>query len=146
MNKINEKEKNIQKSREERKKQNLLAQEEQLQKNINKEYRVRHLAQLLENKRNEIREQLNEKDKRIEEFMKNKSRIVQKKKSIYDEINKEKQLDNEQFEKMMSKKTINKNVLNSLKEMFPDNKQIDSIILQFKEHLGNKYKKSNSSL
>ena len=97
MNKINEKEKNIQKSREERKKQNLLAQEEQLQKNINKEYRVRHLAQLLENKRNEIREQLNEKDKRIEEFMKNKSRIVQKKKSIYDEINKEKQLDNEQF-------------------------------------------------
>ena len=46
----------------------------------------------------------------------------------------------------MSKKTINKNVLNSLKEMFPDNKQIDSIILQFKEHLGNKYKKSNSSL
>ena len=135
MNKINEKEKSIQKTREEKKKKNLLAQEEHFQKKLNKEYRVKQIAQLLENRRNEIREQLNEKDKRVEEFMQNKTSMVLKKKNMYDEINKEKQFINEQFEKMLNKKNIDKNVLNSLKEMFPDNRQIDDIIIAFNEHL-----------
>jgi len=54
---------------------------------------------------------------------------------MYDEINKEKQFINEQFQQILNKKNIDKNVLNTLKEMFPDNKQIDVIINEFSEHL-----------
>ena len=135
MSKINEKEKSIQKTREEKKKKNLLAQEVHFQKKLNKEYRLKKIAQLLENRRKEIRQQLNEKDKRVEEFMQNKNNNVLKKKNMYDEISKEKQFINEQLEKILNKKTIDKSVLNSLKEMFPDNKQIDDIINAFNVHL-----------
>ena len=135
LNRINEKEKAIQRLKEEKKRQNFLAQEEQIQKEISKEHRVRQISQLLENRNNEIREQLNEKDKKIEEFMQNKTKLVKKKKFIYDEINKEKEFDNEQFKKIMSKKCINKEILHSLKDMFPDNRQFDIIISEFNEHL-----------
>ena len=135
MNKIIEKERSIKKTREMKKRQNLLAQGEQFQKKLDKEYRVKQIAILLENRRNEIREQLNEKDKRVEEFMLNKSNKAHQKRIMYDEITKEKQLDNEQFEKMLSKKNVDKNVLNSIKEMFPNNRQVDGIINEFNEYL-----------
>ena len=144
INRINEKEKAIQRLKEEKKRQNFLAQEEQIQKEISKEHRVKQISQLLENRNNEIREQLNEKDKRIEEFMQNKTKLVKKKKFIYDEINKEKEFDNEQFNKIMSKKCINSEILHSLKDMFPDNRQFDVIISEFNEHLSKDKDKSQN--
>lgn len=135
MNKINQKQKNLKKAQEEKNKKNLLEQQKKFQKKINKEYKVKQIAQLLENKKNEIREQLNEKDKRVEEFMHKKNRLVKKKRNMFDEITKEKQLDNEKFERMLNKKNIDKNILNSIKEMFPDNKQIDNYIGEFNEYL-----------
>ena len=135
MNKINQKQKNLKKAQEEKNKKNLLQQQKKFQKKINKEYKVKQIAQLLENKKNEIREQLNEKDKRVEEFMHKKNRLVKKKRNMFDEITKEKQLDNEKFERMLNKKNIDKNILNSIKEMFPDNKQIDNYIGEFNEYL-----------
>ena len=135
MNKINEKEKNLQKAKEERKRLNLLEQEEKFQKKLIKEDRVKQISQLLENRREKIRRDLNEKDKRVEQFMQNKIKMVRKKRDMFDEINEEKHLNNEEFEKMLSKKNIDRNILNSIKEMFPYNKQIDDIIDEFNVHL-----------
>ena len=75
--------------------------------------------------------------------MQNKIKMVRKKRDMFDEINKEKHLNNEEFEKMLSKKNIDKNILNSIKEMFPYNKQIDDIIYEFNAYLDKNEKKMN---
>jgi len=142
MNKIENKNKNIQKIHEENKRNLLLKQQEQFKKQIEKEYRVKKIAQLLENRREDIREQLNEKDKKVEEFMKKKRDFIQQKIMKSDEINKEKQKDNEEFEKILSKKNMNKDNLNSLKKIIPENKKIDEIIYEFNVLL-DKNKKTN---
>ena len=131
MNKIENKNKNIQRIHELRKNKLLLKQKEQFEKQLEKEYRVKKIAQLLENRIEDIREQLNEKDKKVEEFMKKKRSFIQQKIMKSDEINKEKEKDNEEFEKILSKKNMNKDNLNSLKKIIPENKKIDEIICEF---------------
>ena len=140
MLKISKRERSAQKAREKLKKKNLLAQEEQIQKVMKKDFRYKLIGQFLENKRNELKEQMSQKEKRIEEFLEYKNNMAQKKLNAYSEIDKEKQLNNEQLEKMLSKKNIDKNALNYIKEMFPDNQQIDNIIHQFNIYLDNKDK------
>ena len=143
--KISRRERSVKKTREEQKKKSLLSQGEQIQKKMQKEFRYKQIDQFLENKRNELIEQMNKKGKKIEEFIEYKNNMAQKKLDVYSEIDKERQLNNELFEKVVCKKNIDKSVLNSLKEMFPDNQQIDDFIEQFDKCLENKDKdKSNN--
>ena len=143
MNKIENKNKNIQRIHEIRKSELLLKQQKQFEKQLEKEYRVKKIAQLLENRREDIREQLNEKDKKVEEFMKKKRSFIQQKIMKSNEINKEKEKDNEEFEKILSKKNMNKENLNCLKNIIPENKKIDEIICEFNVLL-DKNRKTNA--
>ena len=143
MNKLELKEQNLQKNQEIKKNQNALEQGKKFEKSLIKYYRFKQIDNLLENKKNELMEQKNEKDKRVEEFIEYKNNMAQKKRDVYSEIDKEKQYNNEQFDKMMNKKNINKNMLNSLKEMFPDNRKIDGVIQEIDKHLENKDKDKN---
>ena len=46
---------------------------------------------------------------------------------------------------MLSKKNVDKNMLISIKEMFPENKQIDYIINEFNKHLEYKNKEKDKT-
>ena len=135
MNKIHEKEKNIERTQYEKNYINYLEKKDQVKKQLEKEHRVKLITQYLENKRNQLREELCQKDKRVEKFMRNKANKMRKKKSIYDEITKEKQQDNEQFEKVLNKKSFDKKSLNMLNEIFPKNEKMNNLIDEFNFHL-----------
>lgn len=135
MNKIFQKEIDVEKAREEKERLNLKVQEERFQKRLDKDYKIKQIEQSLLNKREEIRDELNEKDKKVEEFMQNKIMKAERKKMVLDEISKEKEQENEEFDKIWDKKSINKNILNSIKGMAPGNRKIDDIINKLDEVL-----------
>ena len=138
MNKIHEKERNFDYTQYEKDYKNFLLKKEKIKKNLDQENRVKLIGQYLENKRENLREELKEKDKRVQNFNRNKTDLIHQKRKKYDEIMKEKDLDNEQFEKIMNKKSFDKKSLQSFKEMFPENDKIDKIINELNIHLGKK--------
>ena len=150
MNKIFQKEIDVEKAREEKERLNLKVQEERFQKRLDKDYKIKQIEQSLLNKREEIRDELNEKDKKVEEFMQNKIMKAKQKKMVLDEISKEKEQENEEFDKIWDKKSINKNILNSIKGMAPGNRKIDDIINKLDEVLakeeGDNYNENENNL
>lgn len=143
MDKIHEKEKNIERTQNEKNYLNYLGKKDQVKRQLEKEHRVKLITQYLENKRDKLREELHKKDKRVEKFMRNKVNKMRKKKSIYDEITKEKQQDNEQFEKVLNKKSFDKKSLNLLNDIFPQNEKMNKIINEFNYHFDNKDNNKN---
>ena len=141
MDKINEKEKNIERAQYERDYYNLLEKEKKVKKKLDKDNKVKLMEQYLINKREELRDDLQERDKKVERFMRNKVNLIHKKKAIYEDIMTEKELDNDKFEKILSKKSFDNKVLHSFKEIFPENDKIDEIINEFNVHF---HKKTNS--
>ena len=81
------------------------------------------------------REELWEKDRKVELFLKNKSNFGKDKRIKYEELEREKKEENDKFEKMINKKNIDKNVLNSIKEMFSSNPQINDLIQKLDDAL-----------
>jgi hypothetical protein len=128
MNKINEKGRNIERSQNEKDYYNLVKNEQNILKKLDKDNKVKLYTQYLINKREDLREDLNERDKRIENFMKNKVNVIHKKKDIYEKITKEKDLDNEKFERIMNKKSFDKKSFNYFRQIFPENEKVDEII------------------
>jgi len=86
----------------------------------------------------------------INEFMQNKIMKAKQKKMVLDEISKEKEQENEEFDKIWDKKSINKNILNSIKGMAPGNRKIDDIINKLDEVLakeeGDNYNENENNL
>lgn len=138
MNKIFKKERSIDQAQYEKDYANLIERERKIQNVLNRENRVKLIGQYLENKREELRELLEEKDKRVEKFNKNKTNMIHLKRLKYDEILKEKNLDNDKIEKIMNKKSLDKKSLNSFIEMFPDNDKMYRIVNEFNAHIRNK--------
>ena len=138
MNKIFKKERSIDQAQYEKDYANLIERERKIQNVLNRENRVKLIGQYLENKREELRELLEEKDKRVEKFNKNKTNMLHLKRLKYDKIMKEKNLDNDKIEKIMNKKSLDKKSLNSFIEMFPDNNKMYRIVNEFNAHIRNK--------
>lgn len=135
MNKINEKGRNIERSQNEKDYYNLVKSEQNILKKLDKDNKVKLYTQYLINKREDLREDLNERDKRIENFMKNKVNVIHKKKDIYEKITKEKDLDNEKFERIMNKKSFDKKSFYYFRQIFPENEKVDEIINEINLHL-----------
>ena len=135
MNKINKKGRNIERSQNEKDYYNLVKSEQNILKKLDKDNKVKLYTQYLINKREDLREDLNERDKRIENFMKNKVNVIHKKKDIYEKITKEKDLDNEKFERIMNKKSFDKKSFNYFRQIFPENEKVDEIINEINLHL-----------
>ena len=138
MNKIFKKERSIDQAQYEKDYANLIERERKIQNVLDRENRVKLIGQYLENKREELRELLEEKDKRVEKFNKNKTNMLHLKRLKYDKIMKEKNLDNDKIEKIMNKKSLDKKSLNSFIEMFPDNDKMYRIVNEFNAHIRNK--------
>ena len=138
MNKIFKKERGIDQAQYEKDYANLIERERKIQNVLDRENRVKLIGQYLENKREELRELLEEKDKRVEKFNKNKTNMLHLKRLKYDKIMKEKNLDNDKIEKIMNKKSLDKKSLNSFIEMFPDNDKMYRIVNEFNAHIRNK--------
>ena len=135
MNQIHDKEKNIDRTQNEKDLENLIEKEKRLMKKMDQDTRVKLITQYLINKREDLRNELLERDRKVDNFMRNKTGLIHKKRNIYDEIMKENDLDNDKFEKIMNKKTFDKNSFKSFKEIFPDNEKMDDLINAINLHL-----------
>ena len=133
INDIKQREFNTQKAWRKRMASAQRAQEEHMEKKLEKEFRVKEIAQQKENKINDTRLKLQDKDKKVESFMKQKYILNEQKKNFSDQINKQKQLYSEKFENLFNKKTIDEQTLNMIKEMFPYNNQISEVIKEFND-------------
>ena len=133
INDIKQKEYNTQKLWRKRKENALREQEEHMGKKLEKEFRVKEIAQQKENKINDTRMKLYDKDKKLEKFLKQRHKINEQKKYFSEEINKQKQLYSEKFQNLFNKKTIDGQTLDDIKNMFPNNRQINDIINEFNE-------------
>ena len=102
---------------------------------MDQDTRVKLITQYLINKREDLRNELLERDKKVEQFMRNKTGLIHKKRNIFDEIMKENDLDNEKYEKIMNKKSFDKNAFKSFKDIFPDNEKMDDLINAINIHL-----------
>ena len=58
---------------------------------------------------------------------------MNKKKNFSDEINKQKQIYSATFQTLFNKKTIDEQTLDHIKNMLPNNRQINDIINEFNE-------------
>lgn len=73
------------------------------------------------------------KDKKVEKFMKQKYKINEQKKIFSDQINKQKEMYSVKFENLFNKKNIDKQTLDSIKKMFPNNNHILDAINKYNE-------------
>ena len=128
MNKIHERGMILERTQYEKDYHNLIEKEKQIIKNLDKKNKVKLMEQYLVNKREELRDEQYKRDKKVNKFMRNKTGIIHKKKSIYDEIMKENEQENNKVEKILNRKSLDKKSLNSFKEIFPENDKIDEII------------------
>ena len=107
--------------------------EENIVKQIERQEKVKQIEKMQEYQRNIEREILNEKSKKIQEFMDNKVKLNQYKKEVNDNIAMQKSIYNEQLQAILGSKTINENTLDSIKSMFPSNEKINNLIDEFKQ-------------
>ena len=135
MNQIHDKEKNIDRAQTEKDLENLIEKEKRVIKKMDQDTRVKLITQYLINKREDLRNELLERDKKVDQFMRNKTGLIHKKRNIFDEIMKENDLDNEKYEKIMNKKSFDKNAFKSFKDIFPDNEKMDDLINAINIHL-----------
>ena len=133
INDIKQREYNTKKVWKKRKENAMRAQEEHMEKKLEKEFRVKEISQQKENIMNDYRMRLYDKNKKVESFLKQKHQLNEQKKNFSDEINKQKQIYSETFQNLFNKKTIDEQTLDHIKNMFPNNRQINDIINEFNE-------------
>ena len=138
MNQIHEKEKNIDITQAKKDYRNLIDKERRIIRKMDQDNRIKLITQYLFNKREDLREKLEKKDKKVEKFMGNKTNLIHKKREMFDKITKESDLDNEQYEKILSKKSFDKKSFKSLGKIFPENEKMDDLINAINLHLEKK--------
>ena len=138
MNQIHEKEKNIDITQAKKDYRNLIDKERRIIRKMDQDNRIKLITQYLFNKREDLREKLAKKDKKVEKFMGNKTNLIHKKREMFDKITKESDLDNEQYEKILSKKSFDKKSFKSLGKIFPENEKMDDLINAINLHLEKK--------
>jgi hypothetical protein len=138
MNQIHEKEKNIDITQAKKDYRNLIDKERRIIRKMDQDNRIKLITQYLFNKREDLREKLEKKDKKVEKFMGNKTNLIHKKREMFDKITQESDLDNEQYEKILSKKSFDKKSFKSLGKIFPENEKMDDLINAINLHLEKK--------
>ena len=133
INDIKKRENNTQINWRKKKENQMRAQEENMEKKIDKEFRMKEIAQKNQNKINDTRMKLYDKDKKVENFLRQKHILNEQKKIFSEQVCKQKQLYSEKFDNIFRKKNIDEQTLTSIKNMFPDNKQISDIINELNE-------------
>ena len=138
MNQIHEKERNIDITQSKKDYQNLIDKERRIIKKMDQDSRIKLITQYLLNKREDLREKLEKRNKKVEKFMGNKTNLIHKKREMFDKIMKESDLDNEQYEKILNKKSFDRKSFKSLGKIFPENEKMDDLINAINLHLEKK--------
>jgi hypothetical protein len=108
-------------------------EKENIEKELEKESKIKQIAQLQENKREDIRKWIKEKNDKIIEFKRQKEIINQNKRILVDEIARKKEEYSSRFQQIFHKKNIDENTLKNIQDMFPNNKEISNLIDEFNE-------------
>ena len=140
INRINEREEKNKLMQNMKQIMNEKKKEERMFKTLKKEYKAKEIAKYLEQKREKTREELLEKDRKVESFLKKKNNFGKDKKLKYEELEKEKKENNDKIEKILNKKSIDKNMINEIKDMFPSNPQINELLKKINDLLDKKEK------
>ena len=114
-----------------------------IEKEMEKENKRRQIAQLQENKREDIRKWIEDKNEKIEEFKRQKELINENKRLISDEIARRKEEYSSRFQQIFQKKNIDENTLKTIQEMFPNNKEIENLIDEYNALNTNEDNKKN---
>ena len=108
-------------------------EKENIEKELEKENKRKQIAQLQENKREDIRKWIKEKNDKVIEFKRQKELINQNKRILVDEIARKKEEYSSRFQQIFHKKNIDENTLKYIQEMFPNNKEISNLIDEYNE-------------
>lgn len=108
-----------------------------LSKQIEKKYKLKEIEQQKLYKLNDKKRQLYDRDKRIDNFLKQKYIINEQKRMFSDEINKQKQLYSEKIQNLFGKNYINKKALSQIKNIFSNSQQISNVIDKFDKLIQN---------
>ena len=104
-----------------------------LGKQIEKEFKVKEMAQQKLNMINDAKIKMYERDKKIEHFLEQKNLINEQKRIISDEINKQKQIYSERVHNVFGKDKINQKELTQFKNIFSNSPKISGVINKFDE-------------
>lgn len=96
-------------------------------------------------KREDTLQWILDKNAKVEEFKRQKELLNENQRIIANEINRRKEEYSQKFHQIFSKKNIDENTLNTIKEMFPNNPEINNLIDDYNEMNGNFNKKNNTS-
>lgn len=145
LERIKQREENAKQTKEEKKYENFVKSEETNQSRIIKEEKIKIISRQRDNEREKLFKSIEEKDKRINEFKQNKLLMAEKKKKMQNEIAYKKEVYTKEFQKLLSRKTIDESTVKKLKEMFPESKEIDDLIEMIKDPSKFDSKKKNRS-
>ena len=98
-----------------------------------------------EKKREDTLQWIINKNNKVEEFKRQKELINENQRKIAIEINRKKEEYSQRFHHIFSKKNVDENNLNAIKEMFPNNQEINHLIDDFNEMNGKKLKLISNS-
>ena len=82
---------------------------------------------------NNTKMQLEEKDKKIEYFLKQKNKINRQKKLLYKEFNEQKKFYTEKVQNYLKKSTLNKKTIKEIKNIFSNSQEISNVINKYNQ-------------
>ena len=129
--KIKLKEYNTQQFWKKQQKKNEIIEDYNLGKRLEKEFKVKENEQHKLYMINEAKIKLDNRDKRIENFLREKNNINKQKKIISEQINKQKQLYSDKIQNIFHKNIFNKKNLKEIKNIFSNSQQISNAIDKF---------------
>lgn len=112
-----------------RSKENILKSDDQYQHQILKKEKIRIIAKKQEIEREKIFDEIAHKTLQVDQFLQKKRLFVEKKLKFQADISKKKEEYTEKFQSLMNKKSIDDKTLRIMKKMFPNNLEIDDLIL-----------------
>ena len=144
---MQKKETYVQKHKEKNAYDNLIKAEEATQQRIMMNEKQQALSRKQANNREELYQEIMNKNKRVENFLKEKELEAEKKKKMQEDIAKKKEMYTNEMQKIFAKKEINENTVKKLKELFPDNPEINELLQNYHDTntMNNTMKSSNKN-
>ena len=97
-----------------------------------REERVKEIARIQEKDRNKLYQSIIQKNERLNDFQLKKLKIIEQKKKMQDEIIKKKEIYNQKFQQIISRRGFDNKSMKIIKKMFPDNEKINELIQNFR--------------
>ena len=104
-----------------------------LSKSLEKKFKIEEAKKQKLDMINNTKMQLEEKDKKIEYFLKQKNKINRQKKLLYKEFNERKKFYTEKVQNYLKKNTLNKKTIKEIKNIFSNSQEISNVINKYNQ-------------